>query len=324
MKKTTVIHISMIALIVIIAGTAAFRLYRWNKGTASDTEADVEQVDPDEFDIEALDMIIPMDASRFEGHEDDGELTVLCIGNNPFTDDRSENGLAGLIAKKTGATVYDATFPDSIAAYRNVPINPNFPWDHFNLPSVTVCLQAGVFTSMESAMDYAVDKDNYRKGLDALEAVDMEKVDVIVLMYDSTDYNFGTPCDNPDAPEDLAAFTGGITFFLNTVKNTWPYIRVFVMTPTYAQYLDEDGNLHSGTTYDAGNGALPFYVQNEIDATVSCGFSVIDNYYGTINEENYTEYMSDYKSYNDAGRKLLADRISDIINNKMTTVRAAE
>ncbi len=324
LKKNILIHIGFGVLILLIAGIAVFRLYRWNKGESSDREADIEQIDPDEFDIETLDMIIPMDASRLEGHEDDGELTILCVGNNPFADDRSETGIASLIAKQTGATVYDCSFPESLAAYRNVPINPNFPWDHFNLPSIAVCLKAGVFTSMESAMDYVEDKENYRAGLDALEAVDMNKVDVLILMYDSTDYNFGTPCDNEDAPEDLAAFTGGLRFFLNEVNTTWPHIRTFVMTPTYALYLDEDGNTHSGTTYDGGNGPLPYYVQKEIDAATGCGVSVVDNYYGTINEDNYQQYMTDYKHYNEAGRQLIADRICDIINNKMTTVKSAD
>ncbi|MCR5503284.1 MAG: SGNH/GDSL hydrolase family protein [Lachnospiraceae bacterium] len=323
MKKNLIIHLVLIGAILIIAGVAIFRLYRWNNSGTSDPEADIEQIDPEEFDIETLDMIIPMDASRFEGHEDDGQLTILCIGNNPFTDERGEKGLANLIAKKTGATVYDAAFPYSGTAYHNVPINPNFPWDHFNLPSIAECLRAGVFTSMESAINYMEDPALYRPGLDALEAVDMEKVDVLIIMYDSTDYNSGTPCDNEDAPQDLAAFTGGLRYFLDTVNTAWPHVRTFVMTPTYAQYQDENGELHSGTVYDAGNGPLPYYVQKEIDAVVGSGVSIVDNYYGTINEDNYEEYMTDHMHYNDAGRELLADRISDIINNKMSTVKSA-
>ena len=75
--KNVWIHIVFIALIVIIAGVSAFRLYRWNKGTRN-PEADIEQVDPSEFDTETMDMILPMDGSLLEVHEDDGELTILC------------------------------------------------------------------------------------------------------------------------------------------------------------------------------------------------------------------------------------------------------
>lgn len=320
MKKTTIVHLAIIGLIVIIAGIAAYKLYVWNQGTDSDRDASIEQVDPSTFDVEVLDMIIPMDSSRLVNHEDDGELQILCLGNNPFTDDRSENGLANLIAKKTGAKVFDAAFPDSSTAYRNYPISESFPWDHYNLPSLANVLLAGEFKTINSAAAYVEDINKYKPGIEALETVDMNKLDVIVIMYDSTDYNIGTPCFNEAVPDDVQAFAGGLTFFLKIVNQYWPHIRVFVMTPTYAQYMDEDGKLYSGSEKDIGNGALPFYVQNEIDATVSCGYSVIDNYYGTINESNYQEYMSDYMHYNDAGREKLADRIADIINNNMTTV----
>lgn len=324
MKKTSMVHIAIIALILIIAGVSVYRLYRWNSGATSDREADIEQVDPSEFDVEVNDMIIPLDSSRLEGHEPDEDFQILCLGNNPFTDERGEKGLANLISQKTGATVYDGAFPDSSSAYQNFPIVYSFPWDHYNLPSIANVLLAGDFKTMYSALDYVEDKDLYTESIKALEAVDMNKLDAIIIMYDSTDYNIGTPCVNEQVDDDVTAWAGGLTFFLKIVNQYWPHIRVFVMTPTYAQYMDEEGNLYSGTTKDAGNGALPFYVQNEINATVSCGYSVIDNYYGTINEDNYKEYMEDYKHYNDKGREALANRISDILNNKMGTVNSTQ
>lgn len=324
MQKTTIIHIILISAIVITAATAGIKLYRWNSGATSNKEAEVEQVDPSEFDVETLDMIIPMDSSRLEGHEPNPDLEILCLGNNPFTDDRGENGLAQLIAKKTGATVYDAAFPNSSTAFHNYPISASFPWDHYNLPSIANVLMARDFKTLHSALDYMEDRDMYLPGIDSLQDVDMNKLDAIIIFYDSTDYNQGTPCINNEVENDVTAFTGGLTFFMQIVNQYWPHIRIFVMTPTYAQYMDEDGQLYSGTTKDIGNGALPYYVQNEVSAVVGCGYSVIDNYYGTINEDNYENYMSDYMHYNDAGRDLLAERIADIINNKMTTVSSTK
>lgn len=322
MKKTTIVHICLWVAIAAVIGIAVIMLVRWNKGTDSNREADIEQVDPSEFDIETLDMIIPMDSARMNGHDEDGELNILCLGNNPFTDDRSETGLASLIAQKTGATVYDAAFPDSSMAFHNYPIVDSFPWDHYNLPSLTNLLLAQNFITLDSALNYVEDKSLYEPGIEAIKSVDMNKIDVVVIMYDSTDYNLGMPCVNEQVKDDVTSFAGGLTFFLEVVNQYWPHIRVFVMTPTYAQYMDEDGKLYSGTTKDIGNGALPYYVQNEINATVGEGYSVIDNYYGTINEENYSEYMIDHMHYNNAGREKLADRIADVINNKMTTVNS--
>ncbi|MDE5907358.1 MAG: hypothetical protein K2H52_01205 [Lachnospiraceae bacterium] len=313
------LHIILIASIFLIAIVAAYRLYKWNKGVPLDT--DTADVDTSQFDVEPLDMIIPMDSSLLAGHEDDGVTTILCLGNNPFTDDRSETGLSSLIAAKTNAVVYDCAFPNSSAACKYPIYNPEYTRDHFNLYYVTECFRNNEFTAISSIANDEPDPV-YAETVEVMKTVDMDKVDVIIIMYDSTDYNEGTPSDNPDNPNDVTAFTGGLRTTINNIKNTWPYIRIFVMSPTYAQYMDEDGSLHNGTTTDNGNGTLNHYVVKESDAAMDCGVSFIDNYFGTINEDNYKEYMTDHMHYNQAGREKLADRIADIINNRMSTVNS--
>ena len=313
------LHIILIAAILLIAIIAVYRLYRWNKGTPLDI--DTEDIDTSQFDIEALDMIIPMDSSLLAGREDDGVTTILCLGNNPFTDDRSEHGLAAQIAAKTDSVVYDCAFPNSSAACKYPVYNPEYTRDHFNLYYVTECFRNNEFTAIASIARDEPDPI-YQETVETMEQVDMDKVDVIVIMYDSTDYNMGTPSDNPANPYDVTAFTGGLRTTINNIKETWPYIRIFVMSPTYAQYMDEDGELHNGTTTDLGNGTLNHYLVKQSDAVMDCGVSFIDNYFGTINEDNYQQYMTDYMHYNDAGREKLADRIADIINNRMGTVNS--
>lgn len=305
------LHIVLIAAIIVIAAVSVYRLNRWNKGTTLDT--DMSNVDTSQFDIEVLDMILPMDASLLEGREDDGVNTILCLGNNPFTDDRDKTGLAELIAAKTNSVVYDCAFPDSSAACRYPVYNPEYTKDHFNFYYVVECFRNNEFTAISSIAGDEPDP-RYTETVEVMKTVDMSKVDMIVIMYDSTDYNVGTPSDNPDNPLDVTAFTGGLRVTIENIKSTWPYIRIFLMSPTYAQAIDEEGNLSNGTITDMGNGSLNHYFIKEADVAMDCGISFIDNYYGTINEDNYTEYMSNYMHYNEAGREKLADRIAEIIN----------
>lgn len=314
------LHVILIFIILLLAIISIYRLIRWNQGTRLDD--DDTTVDPSQFDVEAMDMIIPMDASRLEGREDDGVTTILCLGNNPFSDDRSENGLAARIGEKTNAVVYDCAFPDSSAACKFPVYNPEYTKDHFNLYYVVESFRNNEFTAINSIAGDEPDP-RYQEAVDVMKTVDMDKVDIIIIMYDSTDYNNGTPSDNPDNPYDVTAFTGGLRTSLDNIQATWPYIRIFVMSPTYAQYMDEDGNLYNGTKKDLGNGTLNHYLVKQVDAAMDCGVSIIDNYFGTINEDNYEEYMSDHMHYNDAGRELLADRIADIINNRMGVVSSA-
>lgn len=310
------LHFILLAVIIFIAAFAVYRVYKWNQ-SGEQLEIDPD-VDTSEFDIETLDMILPMDAALLEGREDDGTTTILCLGNNPFADDKNIDNLAGRIASKTGSVVYDGSFPYSTAAIKYPTYNPEFTRDYFNLHYVVECLRTGDFTYMEKFAGYEPDP-RYAESTEILKKVDMEKVDILVMMYDSTDYLVCTPSDDPDSPFNLTAFTGGLRSGLQTIKATWPHIRIFLMSPTYGQYLDENGELHSGTTYDAGNGTLYHYVVKESEVAMDCGVSFIDNFLGTINEDNYEHYMTDHIHYNDEGREKLAERISDVINSSAGT-----
>lgn len=310
------LHIVFVALIVVIALVSAYRLYKWNIGTKSDYDPNYTTTD---FDIETLDMIIPMDASLLTGHEDDGVNTILCLGNAPFSDDRGDGGLAARIAAKTDSVVYNCAFPGSAVACKNAEYSSDYPQDQFNFYYVVECLRNQDYSAIRSWAEADQDS-NFINAVIDMEAVDMSKVDMIIIMYDSTDYNIMSPSDNPDNPYDITAYTGAMTTAIQNIQNTWPYIRIFVMSPTYAEYMDENGNITSGTVTDLGNGDLVHYFTKEVDVAMDCGVSFIDNYYGTINEDNYQTYMRDYMHYNDEGREVLAERIADIINNKTSTV----
>ena len=41
-----------------------------------------------------MDYLQPLDPEMLEGHEDDGVTTVLALGNDLLSDDRSDTGLA--------------------------------------------------------------------------------------------------------------------------------------------------------------------------------------------------------------------------------------
>lgn len=308
-------HIVLVAVILIIAAVSIIKLVLWNIGTKS-------TYDPNNlaegYDIEALDTIIPQSTAGQEAHTDDGITTILCLGNNPLTDEAGGNGFTSLLAEKTDATVYNGGFPASTIGARYSSYNQNYPRDNFTLPYVAKSIAEQDFTAMESAASAEEDK-RYGQAVDTLRSIDYSKVDIIVIMYDATDYLEKIPSDNPNDPYELSTYTGGLRNAIESLQAAYPYIRLFVMSHTFAQSIDENGNYQNGGTADLGNGALPHYLVKEVDVAISYGVSVIDNYYGSINEENYIAYMTDYLHLNDAGRNLLADRLAEVINTGRTS-----
>lgn len=310
-------HLILLAVILLIAAVSLIKLVIWNIGTRSDY--DPENLE-DGFDVEALDTIVPLPASALEGREDDGVTTILCLGNNPLTDEDGENSFTSLLAKKTGAEVYHGGFPDSTIGTRYSVYNEEYPDDNFNLPHVAGSIASGDFGRLEAAAALKEDP-GYASSVETLRSLDYQNVDMIVLVYDAADYLARIPSDNPNDPYELSAYTGGLRTALEGLQQAYPHIRIVIMSHSFAQYVDENGEHHSGGGTDLGNGALPHYLVKQVDVALSCKVSIIDNFYGSIHEDNFQKYLSDHIHLNDAGRNLLAERLAELVNTGRTSVK---
>ena len=303
------IHAVILCAIVLIVAFSAYRLYRWNKGVPSDYDPDYQTTD---FDIETMDNIIPLLPEKLEGHEDDGITTILCLGDDPFSLDQGENGLAEQIAAKTKATVYNGSFTGTTIAAGYPTYNDWYMIDAFSFSYVAQSLASGDFDQMKHAAALSYD-ESFPRTAELLESIDMNSVDVICIMYDASDYINLRPCDDPNAPYDIVTYTGALRSGITAIQEAYPHIRIVVMSHTFCHSIGEDGNFQNGDRTDLGNGTISHYWQKEMDACMDCGVSFIDNFYGSVNEDNYLDYMTDYIHFNDAGRELLARRFAECI-----------
>lgn len=303
------IHLILLSVIVLIAIFCVVRLYIWNKGVPSDYDPNQQTTD---FDTEAMDYIIPLAPDKLEGREDDGVTTILCLGDDPFSLDQGSGGLAEQIAAKTGATVYNGSFTGTTIAVQFEDYNDGYILDAFAFVNVAKSLASGNFDLMRTAATYSFD-ESFPKTVAALESLDMNSLDMICIMYDGSDYINRRPCEDPNHPDNPQTYTGALRSGIQAIQEAWPHIRIVVMSHTFCHNVNEEGNFENGDRVDLGNGTLGHYLQKELDTTSDCGVSFIDNFYGSINEDNYLDYMTDYIHFNDAGRELLADRFTECI-----------
>lgn len=303
------IHLVLLAAIVLIIGFSAYRLYKWNKGVPSDYDPNYQTTD---FDTEAMDNIIPLAPDKLEGHEDDGVTTILCLGDDPFSLNRGDNGLSELIAAKTGATVYNGSFTGTTIAAQLEEYNDGYIMDAFSFSYVAKSLASGDFDLMKTAAEYSYD-ESFPENTAMLASLDMNTVDLLCIMYDASDYINKRPCDDPNDPYSIVTYTGALRAGVTAIQEAYPHIRIVVMSHTFCHNINEEGNFENADRVDLGHGTISHYLQKELDAASECGVSFIDNFYGAINEDNYLDYMTDYIHFNDAGRNLLADRFVQCI-----------
>ena len=312
-------HIVLIAVVVVTVAIIVFKFSSWGQFIDPSTNSG----DSDDYQAENYDNILPLtDAvgNLIAPDLSDG-LSIAIFGNTPFADDRdSKEGLAGLLADMTGATVYNFSIGGSyLASTQAHPYTDINPWDAFTFYWMA-CLTTDIEVDDYVGQALNVMGDSAPPELAEVHSlystVDFDAIDIIVVMYDATDYLMGHSMYNPDNPTDIQTFTGNLTAGLDTLQKNHPNTRIIVMSPPYAFSADKDenGNYISSDIVKYSGNALSEYAVQEAYICEQMQISFVDNIYGTFNENNARDYLTDNRHLNAEGRRRTAEHLVSAIN----------
>lgn len=279
-----------------------------------------EDLTPDTENLpetEALDYILPLITAAENLPGDDGETTIVCFGNAPFADDRdAKDNLCNLIADRADATVYNCSVPGSyMSAYLETFKYDEYPMDAFSFYWMTTAFCADNFQIFDHALSAMPDADpGIAKAAELLKSIDFNRVDVIALMYDGSDYLAGREMYSDTNFTDPRQFTGSMAAGIELIQTYYPHIRIIVMSPTYAFGVDEDGSYISSDIKTYGWSYLSTYVVKQAEAAYELGVSFVDNLYGTIHEDIAPDYLTDNLHLNKKGREKVAERFVYALN----------
>lgn len=295
-------HLIFFIVVILLFLFAIIKFLLWSRGEASDYDPDAVTT---EFDVETMDHIQPMDTSRFEGIEDDGITTILCLGNSPFADNKGENGLAQTLAKKMNGVAYDGSFAGSYQSMYHKTYDESYKPDGLSLYSVVSAICSGDFSLVERVAGTVGETE--RETAAMLKNLDYSTVDMLVIMYDLSDYLNNRPLYNATDANDVITWTGSLNASLEMLEKAYPHIRTVVLSMP-ACGATVDGYYIDGDKMNLGNGTLPDYLNYEMNVILANGVSYIDNYYGVITSENKDEYLVDDYHLNEKGIEAVADR----------------
>lgn len=295
-------HLIFFIVVIALFLFAIVKFLLWSKG--EDSGYDPNEIST-EFDVETMDHIQPMDSSRFEGIEDDGITTLLCLGNSPFADNKGENGLAQTLAKKMNGVAYDGSFAGSYQTMYNKVYQDTYRPDGLSLYPIVNAICTGDFSIVESVASTVGETEI--QTVEMLKNLDYSTVDMLVIMYDLSDYIGNRPLYNPTDKNDVITWTGSLNASLELIEKTYPHIRTVVLSiPACGATVD--GYYVDGDKLNLGNGTIPDYLNYEMNVILANGVSYIDNYYGVITVENRDEYLVNDYHLNEKGIEAIADR----------------
>lgn len=310
LKRFFNIHTILLLLVLLTVIAIVIRFLNWGvRINIEDFESDYTEEYSDTLDM-FLDVV---DAEGNPIRDNDGITTIVCFGNAPFADDRSaKDNLANMIAQRTGATVYNCSVGASfLSSELPTPYFDKAPLDFFSFYWLTQVAAKADFKDFwndaSTAMGDSMPSE-YQEVYDTLKNLDFNTVDVVAVMYDASDYLAGRPMYRDDNSTDITCFTGNLEAGIELLRDNYPHIRFIVMSPAYAYAVDETGSYVSSDKYTYGWDVLSTYAIKEAQSCMDQGVTFIDHIYGTINEDNADQYLTDNLHLNAAGRRQVADR----------------
>lgn len=309
------VHVFFALAMIIVIGLVAYRFTHWGQRVS---QSDIFKDGQGSYD-DSWDSILPLTDENGQMVITDASNIVL-FGNAPFADDRdSSDSLANLIAKETGANVYNCSISGSYLAAQELNFDPTVAaMDAYCLYwLVSLATGAPIDNYYVQAAERLGDKTpaDAEEVINTLKTLDFNTIDTVAIMYDATDYLLGNPMYNDDNPTDPTQFTGNLEASLDVLQSLYPQIRIIVMSPTYAYAVDENGDYVSSDMYIYNNrDVLSTYVIKECYSANLHSVSFMDNLYGSITEDNAKEYLTDNLHLNVKGRKLIAKRFEYFLN----------
>ena len=96
----------------------------------------------------------------------------------------------------------------------------------------------GDFTDVDRAAE--ISPDEVKAKAEYLKTVDFSTADMVVIMYDLSDYVDHRPVVDPNDPENLLTFTGALQASVKMIQEKYPYIRIVVLsTPACGMTVDD-------------------------------------------------------------------------------------
>ncbi len=307
-------HVLLLAVFIIFVFAIIAKFSNWG------IFVDINDIQSDHSAgyLDVLDQFLPLVDSTGMPVETDVVDNIVVFGNAPFADNRdSEDNLANMIAEASGAKVYNCSVSGSYLAFRSYFFDSSsYPMDAYGFYWLATLASNGANAHYYPEAETALGADlppEAKEVYETLTTLDFNTVDVVVVMYDASDYLMGHEMYDDLNPTNVQTFTGNLEAGIEMLQTTYPHIRIIVMSPTYAYALNEDGEYVSSDMYRYGQDVLSTYVIKESDSSASRSVSFIDHLYGTITESNADKYLTDHLHLNVKGRELVAERFMDAL-----------
>lgn len=301
------------ALILIVIAVIVVKLIIWDKSG----NVELEEVEAGAFDYESLDIVFNVDQAILDSHPSDDVNDILLIGNESAASAPGGSSIVDMISRidntrVTSLTYYYSQVADATNAFGND--NVSF-WQCANLYDLVKALCTKDYSLQKTALENGevVDQAFY----DKLVSTDLDKIDTLIIFYDSIDYRKASVLYDPNDKYNTSTYEGALRAAITSIQSAAPHIKVIVASPYLHGVVNEEG-FDPATMINYGNGNLSEYVMREYNIAMECCVSYCDNFFGLITEDTMLKYCDDATVYilNADGVKLIGSHMVEFIQRQ--------
>ena len=236
----------------------------------------------------------------------DDKLNIVFLGDSIIDNHRDETGIAYLTGVACNANVYNMAIAGTSATIEYGEKEGNEDWTSRSLIGVTKAIKG----------DIPTDIFNGTRAGEILSSgnVDFSKTDYFVVEYGMNDLLRATPMSNSDNDFDIRTYVGALRYAVSNLKELAPDATIILCAPNYAMFYNGDKFIGDGNTLNTGYGTLFDYKGSCEYVAKEQGAEFFDAYLD-LGIDGYTaeEYLVDGVHLTEAGRRLYADALSEMI-----------
>jgi lysophospholipase L1-like esterase len=240
---------------------------------------------------------------------------IVNFGDSIFGLARPPYDISTVIANRTKATVYNCAFSGCCMAK-----HPTTSFDAFSMYRLATAITTNDFSLQDTYVSASEIPSHFTETLDLLKSIDFSEVDIVTISYGTNDFTAGLPVDSTNYPRNSGIFAGALRQSIEKLQTAYPNLRIFLLTPCYRFWNDDDGNFSKDVTdatyvqtWDGSNAQkLGDFAEKIKEVAKDYFLPVIDTYNVGIGKFNRTYYFpsNDTVHHNQDGRNLLGEFIA--------------
>lgn len=240
---------------------------------------------------------------------------IVCLGDSIIGNVRDETSIPALLEVQLGMRVYNGGFGGTTMACLNREERAAFTADYLSMPELAKAIALQDFGVQNASVTGWAPMEYFPECMYGFQKIDFESVKILVIEHGVNDYFAGVPVDNPENPYDVNTFGGALRYSLKTLQEAYPEVRILLSTPIYCWYVREEVSCEER---EFGGGYLEEYVELELQIAEEYGVEILDQYHdsgigSTGKYEEWQIYTEDGVHLNEAGRRLIAERIASVL-----------